>query len=162
MAQIEKKDRIDDALHATRAALEEGIVPGGGIAFIRMKSALGSLKGKNEEQTSGIQIVSRCLEEPLRQIVINAGEKPDVVVSKILDNSGNYGYDAAESVYGDMIEMGIIDPAKVTKATLINGSSVAGLVLTSNCTINLLPDPYGEEYNLGEKARRSELNQKFS
>jgi chaperonin GroEL len=162
MAQIEKKDRIDDALHATRAALEEGIVPGGGIAFIRIKSALENLKGKNEEQTAGIQIIDKCLEEPLRQIIINAGEKPDVIVAKILEKSGNYGYDAAESQYGDMIELGIIDPAKVTKATLINGSSVAGLVLTSNCTINLLQDPYGEEYNLGEKARRAELNQKHS
>lgn len=162
MAQIEKKDRIDDALHATRAALEEGIVPGGGIAFIRMKSALENLKGRNEEQTAGIQIIDKCLEEPLRQIIINAGEKPDVIVSKILEKSGNYGYDAAESIYGDMIELGIIDPAKVTKATLINGSSVAGLVLTSNCTINLLQDPYGEEYNLGERARRIELNQKHS
>jgi chaperonin GroEL len=162
MAQIEKKDRIDDALHATRAALEEGIVPGGGIAFIRIKSALENLKGKNEEQTAGIQIIDKCLEEPLRQIIINAGEKPDVIVAKILEKSGNYGYDAAESRYGDMIELGIIDPAKVTKATLINGSSVAGLVLTSNCTINLLQDPYGEEYNLGEKARRAELNQKHS
>jgi chaperonin GroEL len=162
MAQIEKKDRIDDALHATRAALEEGIVPGGGIAFIRIKSALENLKGKNEEQTAGIQIIDKCLEEPLRQIIINAGEKPDVIVAKILEKSGNYGYDAAESRYGDMIELGIIDPAKVTKATLINGSSVAGLVLTSNCTINLLQDPYGEEYNLGEKARRTELNKKLS
>ena len=162
MAQVEKKDRIDDALHATRAALEEGIVPGGGIAFIRMKSALENLKGKNEEQTAGVQIIGKCLEEPLRQIVINAGEKPDVIVAKILEKSGNYGYDAAESQYGDMIELGIIDPAKVTKATLINGSSVAGLVLTSNCTINLLQDPYGEEYNLGEKARRAELNKKLS
>ena len=162
MAQVEKKDRIDDALHATRAALEEGIVPGGGIAFIRIKSALENLKGKNEEQTAGIQIINKCLEEPLRQIIINSGEKPDVIVAKILEKSGNYGYDASESVYGDMIELGIIDPAKVTKATLINGSSIAGLVLTSNCTINLLQDPYGEEYNLGERARRAELNQKLS
>jgi chaperonin GroEL len=162
MAQLEKKDRIDDALHATRAALQDGIVPGGGVAFLRIKSTLDSLTVKNQEQLAGVQIISLCLEEPLRQIVINAGEKPDVVVSKVLENSGNFGYDALESKYGDMVQLGIIDPVKVTKTTLINAASVAGLVLTSDCTINLLPDPYGEEYNLGEKARRAELNQKLS
>lgn len=162
MAQIEKKDRIDDALHATRAALEEGIVPGGGVAFIRMKSALLSLKGKNQEQDAGIQVINACLEDPLRQIVINAGEKPDVVIERVLAQSGNFGFDAAECVYGDMLEMGIIDPVKVTKTTLINAASVAGLVLTSDCSINMLPDPDSEDYDLAEKARRAELNQKLS
>jgi chaperonin GroEL len=162
MAQIEKKDRIDDALHATRAALEEGIVPGGGVAFVRMKSALLTLTGKNQEQNAGIQVINACLEDPLKQIVSNAGEKPDVVIEKVLAQTGNFGFDAAECVYGDMLEMGIIDPVKVTRTTLINAASVAGLVLTSDCTINMLPDPESEEYNLGEKARRAELNQKLS
>jgi chaperonin GroEL len=156
IAMKEKKDRVDDALHATRAALEEGIVPGGGVAFLRMKSSLDNLKGKNTEQDLGIGIISKVLEDPLRQIVINAGESPDVIVNKVLENSGNYGYDAADNVYGDMLEMGIIDPVKVTKATLINAASIAGLVLTTSCAVCHVQDENPGEYDLAAKAARAQ------
>lgn len=162
MAQKEKRDRIDDALHATRAALEDGIVPGGGVAFLRMKQFVDAISLSNHEQQLGVKTLSLALEEPLRQIVLNCGEKPDVVINKVLQNTGNYGYDAADDRFGDLLEFGIIDPAKVTKSTLQNAASVAGLVLNTDCTINILEDLENEEYNLGEASRRNELNQKLS
>ena len=135
----EKKDRIDDALHATRAAVQDGIVAGGGVAFIRAKQSIVNLKGDNSDQDAGIKIVLRAIEEPIRQIVSNAGGAADVVISKVLEGSVNYGYDAATGIYGDMIEMGIIDPTKVAKTALINAASVAGLLLTTECTISNKP-----------------------
>jgi len=131
----EKKDRIDDALHATRAAVEDGIVPGGGVALIRAKQAVTALKGANSDQDAGIKIVMQAVEAPVRQIISNAGDSPDVVVNGILSGADNYGYNAATGEYGDMLELGIIDPTKVTKTALINAASVASLILTSECTI---------------------------
>ena len=135
----EKKDRIDDALHATKAAVEEGIVAGGGVALIRVKQAIKDLKGANHDQDAGISIVLRAVEEPLRQIVINAGSSSDVVINEIINGDANYGYNAANETYGDMIEMGIIDPTKVTKTALINAASIAGLLLTTDCSITEIP-----------------------
>lgn len=135
----EKKDRIDDALHATRAAVEDGIVPGGGVALIRAREAIKDLKGNTPDQNAGIQIVRRAMEEPLRTIVSNAGDSADVVVNKIEEGAGNYGYNAATGEYGDLVEMGVIDPTKVTKTALINAASVAGLLLTTDCAIYTLP-----------------------
>lgn len=132
----EKKDRIDDALHATKAAVDGGIVPGGGVALVRAKQRLKDLVGTNADQDAGIKIVLLAIESPVRQIVSNAGDSPDVVVNKILEGNDNYGYDAATGRYGDMLELGIIDPTKVTKTALINAASVAGLILTSECTIS--------------------------
>jgi chaperonin GroEL len=152
IAMKEKRDRIDDALHATRAALEEGIVAGGGVAFLRLKSVLENLKGKNSDQDAGIAIVKQALEEPLRQILINAGEKPDVVIEKILTNAGSFGYDAAENRFGDMLDMGIIDPVKVTKSTIRNAGSIAGMVLTTDCAICLVEDTDYKDYDLGHKS----------
>ncbi|MFH4355543.1 MAG: chaperonin GroEL [Neisseriaceae bacterium] len=136
----EKKDRVDDALHATRAAVEEGIVPGGGVALLRACDAISSLKGGNAEQNAGIQIVLRAVSSPLRQIVANAGEEPAVVVNKVLNGKGNYGYNAATGEYGDMFEMGVLDPAKVTRTALQHAASVAGLMLTTDCMITDLPE----------------------
>jgi chaperonin GroEL len=135
LALKEKKDRIDDALHATKAAVEDGIVPGGGVAFVRAKEKLTNLVGKNADQDAGIAIVLKAIEFPIRQILINAGDSPDIIVSKILENNTDYGYDAATGEYGNMLDLGIIDPTKVTKTALINAASVAGLLLTSECTI---------------------------
>jgi chaperonin GroEL len=132
----EKKDRIDDALHATRAAVEDGIVAGGGVALIRAKQAILALQGANADQTAGIQIVLRAMEDPIRQIVSNAGDSADVVVNTVAEGTGNYGYNAATGEYGDMVEMGVIDPTKVTKTALINAASIAGLLLTTDCSIN--------------------------
>lgn len=131
----EKKDRVDDALHATRAAIEEGIVPGGGVALIRVKQAIANLKGNNAEQDAGIKIVLRALEEPLRQIVTNAGEEASVVVSKVAAGSGNFGYNAATGEYADLVESGVLDPTKVTRTALQNAASIAGLILTTDATI---------------------------
>lgn len=131
----EKKDRIDDALHATRAAVEDGIVAGGGVALIRAKSAIRGLKGANADQDAGIKIVLRAMEEPIRQITSNAGDSADVVVAKIEEGTGNFGYNAATGEYGDLVEMGVIDPTKVTKTALINASSIASLLLTTDCAI---------------------------
>tara|TARA_B100002019_G_scaffold107732_1_gene92573 strand:+ start:10786 stop:12384 length:1599 start_codon:yes stop_codon:yes gene_type:complete len=131
----EKKDRIDDALHATRAAVEDGIVAGGGIALLRAKQQLADLTGKNADQDAGIKIVLDAIESPLRQIVANAGVSADVVIANVLKGEGTYGYDAAEDTYGDMIEKGIIDPTKVTKTALLNASSIAGMIITSECSI---------------------------
>ena len=135
----EKKDRIDDALHATRAAVEDGIVAGGGVALLRAKQNAGTIEGANADQDAGIDIVLRAVESPLRQITANAGDSADVVVANILAGTGNYGYNAANGVYGDMIELGIIDPTKVTKTALVNAASVAGLLLTSECAITDIP-----------------------
>ena len=135
----EKKDRVDDALHATRAAVEDGIVVGGGVALLRARKALDNIHGSNSDQDAGIKIVWRALEEPIRTITSNAGESADVVVAKVLEGSGNFGFNAATSVYGDMLEMGVIDPTKVTKTALINAASIAGLLLTTDCSINEVP-----------------------
>ncbi len=132
----EKKARVEDALHATRAAVEEGIVPGGGVAFIRAKQALeGKLKGDNLDQEAGVKIVMRALEEPLRTIVSNAGEEPSVVLNKVLENKGNYGFNAQSDEYGDLVQMGVIDPTKVTRTALQNAASVAGLMLTTDAMV---------------------------
>jgi chaperonin GroEL len=135
----EKKDRIDDALHATRAAVEEGIVPGGGVALLRARQAILNLKGSNADQHAGIGIVVRALEEPARCIAYNAGDSADVVVANISNGTGNYGYNAATSEYGDMVEMGVIDPTKVTKTALVNAASIAGLILTTDCSVAQVP-----------------------
>ena len=135
VAMKEKKARVDDALHATRAAVEEGIVPGGGVALVRAKQAIMGLKGDNADQNAGISIVLRAMEEPLRIIVSNAGDEASVVVNNVAAGKGNYGYNAASGEYGDMVEMGVIDPAKVTKTALVNAASVAGLLLTTDCAV---------------------------
>jgi len=131
----EKKARVEDALHATRAAVEEGIVAGGGVAFIRARAAVGKLKGDNHDQDAGIKIVLRALEQPLREIVANAGDEPSVVVDKVQRGEGNYGYNATTGDYGDMVEMGVLDPTKVTRTALQNAASVAGLMLTTECMV---------------------------
>ncbi|MBQ5785496.1 MAG: chaperonin GroEL [Alistipes sp.] len=131
----EKKDRVDDALAATRAAVEEGIVPGGGVAYIRAVAALENLKGENEDQTTGIQIVKRAIEEPLRQIVANAGGEGSVVVNKIKESEGNMGYNARDDKYVDMMEAGIIDPTKVSRVALENAASIASMFLTTECVL---------------------------
>ena len=135
VAMKEKKDRVDDALHATRAAVEEGVVAGGGVALVRALQALTDLVGANDDQTAGINILRRAMEAPLRQIVTNAGEEASVVVNAVKNGTGNYGYNAASGEYGDMLEMGILDPAKVTRSALENAASVAGLMLTTECMI---------------------------
>lgn len=131
----EKKDRVDDALHATRAAVEEGVVPGGGVALVRALGALNDLKGDNEDQNAGINILRRAMEAPLRQIVTNAGDEASVIVNEVKNGTGNYGYNAASGEYGDMLEMGILDPAKVTRSALEHAASVAGLMLTTEVMI---------------------------
>lgn len=135
----EKKDRVDDALHATRAAVEEGVVPGGGVALVRALAALTELKGDNDDQNAGINILRRAMEAPLRQIVANAGDEASVIVNEVKNGSGNYGYNAATGEYGDMLEMGILDPAKVTRSALENAASVAGLMLTTEVMITEKP-----------------------
>lgn len=137
----EKKARVEDALHATRAAVEEGVVAGGGVALIRAKQAIAKdLKGDNDEQNAGIKIVLRAMEEPLRQIVKNAGDEPSVVVNKVADGNASFGYNAQTGVYGDMIEMGVLDPTKVTRTALQNAASVASLILTTDCMVAELPE----------------------
>jgi len=135
----EKKARVEDALHATRAAVEEGIVAGGGVALLRTRAAIEKLKGDNHDQDAGIKIVLRALEEPLRQIVANAGTEASVVVNKVAEGSGNYGFNAANDTYGDMVEMGVLDPTKVTRYALQNAASIAGLMLTTDCMVAELP-----------------------
>ena len=135
----EKKDRIDDALHATRAAVEEGVVAGGGVALIRARGRIQNLKGANADQDAGIQIVLRACEEPLRAIAYNAGAEPSVVINAVAAGEGNYGYNAANDTYGDLVEQGVIDPAKVTRTALVNAASVASLLLTTECSINEIP-----------------------
>ena len=131
----EKKARVEDALHATRAAVEEGIVPGGGVSLLRARANLGNLKGDNHDQDAGIKIVLRSLEQPLREIVANAGDEPSVVVNKVVEGKGNFGFNAATGEYGDMVEMGVLDPTKVERTALQNAASVAGLMLTTDCMV---------------------------
>ena len=135
----EKKHRVEDALHATRAAVEEGVVPGGGVALVRVAAKLTGLTGANEDQTHGIKIALRAMEAPLRQIVSNAGEEPSVVVNKVKEGTGNYGYNAATDVYGDMLEMGILDPTKVTRSALQFAASVGSLMITTEAMVTELP-----------------------
>lgn len=135
----EKKDRIDDALHATRAAVEDGVVPGGGVALLRARRSLDNITGANSDQDAGIKIVFRACEEPLRAIAFNAGVESSVVVNKVLEGTGNFGFNAANDTYGDLVEQGVIDPTKVTKVAITNAASIAGLILTTDCTINEIP-----------------------
>jgi len=137
----EKKDRVDDALHATRAAVEEGIVPGGGVAYVRAISALENLKGINEDETTGIQIIKRAVEEPLRQIVINSGIEGSIVVQKIKEGSGDFGFNARTEVYENLFAAGVIDPTKVTRVALENAASIAGMLLTTECVVADRPEP---------------------
>ncbi len=132
----EKKDRVDDALHATRAAIEEGIVPGGGVVLVRAKEILSSIDTENEDEATGIQIINRAIEEPLRQIVTNAGGEGSVIVAKVADGKGDFGYDAKSEEFVNMLDSGIIDPKKVTRVALENAASVAGMVLTTECTVS--------------------------
>src|SRR5512147_3063656 len=135
----EKKARVEDALHATRAAVEEGVVAGGGVALLRARAAVGAIKGDNADQDAGIKIVLRAIEEPLRQIVANAGDEPSVVIAKVLEGSGNYGYNASNGTYGDLVELGILDPTKVTRTALQNAASVAALMLTTEAMVAEAP-----------------------
>jgi chaperonin GroEL len=135
----EKKARVEDALHATRAAVEEGVVPGGGVALVRALTAIANLKGANEDQNLGIALAKRAMEAPLREIVTNAGEEPSVVLNAVAAGSGAYGYNAATGEYGDMLEMGILDPTKVTRMALQNASSIAGLMITTEAMVGELP-----------------------
>ncbi|MDE3021467.1 MAG: chaperonin GroEL [Pseudomonadota bacterium] len=139
MGMKEKKSRIEDAMHATRAAVEEGILPGGGVALLRARAALATLHGDNIEQDAGIRIVLRALEEPLRQIVINSGGDPSVVLNKIMEGKNSFGYNASTEEYGDLIEMGILDPTKVTRSALQNAASIASLILTTDALVADLP-----------------------
>jgi chaperonin GroEL len=131
----EKKARVEDALHATRAAVEEGIVPGGGVALLRARRSIKDLKGDNSDQDAGIKIVLRSLEEPLRQIAANAGDEPSVVMNKVAEGQGNFGYNAATGDYGDLVQMGVLDPTKVVRTALQNAASVAGLILTTDAMV---------------------------
>jgi chaperonin GroEL len=135
----EKKHRVEDALHATRAAVEEGVVPGGGVALIRAKKALEGLKTENDDQNVGVNILKRALEEPLRQIVINAGDDGAVVLNRVAEGKGNFGYNAQTGEFGDMVAMGIIDPTKVARSALQNAASVAGLLLTTEAMVTEAP-----------------------
>ena len=137
----EKKDRVEDALSATRAAVEEGIVPGGGVAYIRASQALADLKGANEDETTGIHIVARAIEEPLRQIAANAGVEGSVIINKIREGKGDFGYNARTDEYVNMFEAGVIDPTKVSRVALENAASVAGMFLTTECAIADIPEP---------------------
>ncbi len=139
MEMKEKKARVEDALHATRAAVEEGVVPGGGVALIRALSALDALKGDNHDQDVGVTIARRAMEEPLRQIVSNAGDEPSVIVNKVKEGKDNYGYNASTGEFGDMIDMGILDPTKVTRSALQNAASVAGLMITTEAMVAETP-----------------------
>ena len=135
----EKKARVEDALHATRAAVEEGIVPGGGVALLRAKAAVAKVKGDNADQEAGIKIVLRAIEQPMREIARNAGDEPSVVVNKVLEGKGNFGYNAQTGEYGDMVAMGVLDPTKVTRCALQNAASVAALMLTTDAMVAELP-----------------------
>jgi chaperonin GroEL len=139
----EKKARVEDALHATRAAVEEGIVAGGGVAYLRAREAIKGLKGANSDQDAGIKIVLRALEEPIRIIVANAGDEPSVVLNKVIEGKGNMGYNAQTGEYGDLVSMGVLDPTKVSRAALQNASSVAGLILTTDCMVVEAPKEEG-------------------
>ena len=148
----EKKARVEDALHATRAAVEEGVVPGGGVALIRALTAIADLKGINEEQNHGIVIAKRAMEAPLREIVTNAGEEPSVILNKVAEGQGNFGYNAATGEFGDMVAMGILDPTKVTRTALQNAASIAGLLITTEAMVAELPKkdaPAGGDHGHG-------------
>ena len=132
----EKKDRFDDALNATRAAIEEGIVPGGGVAFIRTIPALEKLKGSNEDETTGIAIVKRAVEEPLRRIVENAGLEGSVIANKVKEGKGDFGFNARTEVFENLIKAGVVDPTKVTRVALENAASIAGMMLTTECVLS--------------------------
>ncbi len=135
----EKKARVEDALHATRAAVEEGIVPGGGVALLRARDAVSKIKTDNEDQAAGVKIVVRALEQPMREIARNAGDEPSVVINKVLEGKGNFGYNAQTGEYGDMVAMGVLDPTKVTRYALQNAASVAALILTTDAMVAELP-----------------------
>src|SRR5947209_17434469 len=135
----EKKARVEDALHATRAAVEEGIVPGGGVALLRTKDAVSKIKTDNEDQAAGVKIIVRALEQPLREIARNAGDEPSVVIAKVLEGKGNFGYNAQTGEYGDMVAMGVLDPTKVTRTALQNAASVSALILTTDAMVAELP-----------------------
>ena len=141
----EHKSRTEDALHATRAAVEEGVLPGGGVALLRALPALGRLHGANADLDAGIQIVRRAVEEPLRQIVANAGEEPSVVVQKVIEGKGSFGFNAATGEYGDLVRMGVLDPCKVTRSALQNAASIAGLALTTDCMVARREEPTDAE-----------------
>ena len=146
----EKKARVEDALHSTRAAVEEGVVPGGGVALLRTLAAVSKVKGDNHDQQIGVDILKRALEEPLRQIVTNAGEEASVILNKVAEGKGNYGYNAASGEFGDMIEMGILDPTKVSRSALQNAASVASLLLTTEVMIAEIPqDDHGHGHGGG-------------
>ena len=136
----EKKARVEDALHATRAAVEEGVVPGGGVAFVRALDSVSKVEGDNQDQETGVRIVLRALEEPTRQIVENAGSDASVILNKIKEESGSFGYNAATDEFGDMIEMGILDPTKVSRTALQNASSIAGLMITTEAMVAEIPE----------------------
>ena len=136
----EKKARVEDALHATRAAVEEGVVPGGGVALVRCIASVAEVKGANHDQDMGIKIVQRAIQEPLRQIVANAGEEGSVVLNNVLSKDGNYGYNAGTGEYGDMIAMGILDPTKVTRVALQHAASIAGMMITTEAMVAELPE----------------------
>jgi chaperonin GroEL len=136
----ERKARFEDALHATHAAIEEGILPGGGVALLRARAEIGGLKGDNHDQDCGISIVLRAVEEPLRQLVENAGLEPSVVLDRVVAGSGDFGHNAATGEYGDLVKMGVLDPCKVTRTALQNASSIAGLILTTDCMVAQLPE----------------------
>jgi chaperonin GroEL len=150
----ERKSRTEDALHATRAAVEEGVLPGGGVALLRTRARVGKLQGANADQDAGIRIVLRALEDPLRQIVRNAGEEPPVVLQRVVEGEGNFGYNAATGQYGDLVQMGVLDPCKVTRTALQNAASIAGLILTTDCMIAQTPQkpaaPMGGEGGMPE------------
>ena len=140
MEMIEKKARGEDALHSTRAAAQEGVVPGGGVAFVRALAKVEGLTGDNEDQNVGIALLLRSVTQPLRQIVANSGEEASVILDKVREGEGNYGFNAATGEYGDMIEMGILDPAKVTRTALQAAGSVAGLMITTEAMVSELPE----------------------
>ena len=131
----EKKARVEDALHATRAAVEEGVVAGGGVAMLRARQALEKLEGDNSDQTQGIAIARQAMQEPLRQIVTNAGDEGSVILAKVAEGKDSFGYNASTSEFGDMLKMGILDPTKVTRTALQNASSIAGLMITTECMV---------------------------
>ena len=143
MEMKEKKARVEDALHATRAAVEEGVVPGGGVALVRALQAIGGIKADNHDQDVGVNIARRAMEEPLRQIVSNAGGEPSVVLNKVAEGEGNFGFNAATDEYGDMVAMGILDPTKVTRSALQNAASVAGLMITTEAMVAEIPQEGG-------------------
>jgi len=154
----EKKARVEDALHATRAAVEEGVVPGGGVALIRVQKAIEKVETRNEDQQVGVRILTRAVEEPLRQIVDNAGEDAAVVLNRVKEGKGAFGYNAATDQYGDMIELGILDPAKVTRLALQNAASVAGLLLTTEVMVAEAPKEEDHSHAMPPLKKKKKFN----